>query len=297
MRVQGSGSATWLILFVLGVAAVVGVFGLPQFAPVIASSEHVSGGDQLSGDIVSFHQAGAGESMAQGVEDLFAPFDDVTETGSSPAQDAFRPLNVDRLENRESSEPRITNLFGKSSQQPRGDFDEIARESRSTEHEIADRRASNTSARDRFSPANERLDQQFSADRSDVNPSDERPNRREFDSRFGRDDTETSTAIAEVDNREPFHRTVPADDSRLQETTAAIRQPQTWREVVSRLNSLGIRDYRLSAGKQPNEFHFSCFFSPKENPRVTHRFEAQADEPLLAVQQVLTQIDQSQNRR
>ena len=294
MRVQGSGSATWLVLFVLGVAVVVCVFGLPQFAPVIASPQHVSGGDQLAGDIVSFQQAGAGESMAQGIEDLFAPFELFNEDRSSAAKGAFRPLNIDRLENQERSEPRIANLFGKSSQQLKKNFDEIAMDSRANGRGIADRRDLKPAARDRIYPANNDLGQRFSADESEAN---EHSNRREFDASFGRGDREISTASAEVDDREPFRRTVPADDSRLQETTAAIRQPQTWREVVSRLNVLGIRDYRLSAGNQPNEFHFSCFFSPKENPRVTHRFEAQANEPLLAVQQVLTQIDQSQNSR
>jgi hypothetical protein len=200
MRVQGSGSATWLILFVLGVAAVVGVFGMPQFAPVIASSEHVSGGDQLSGDIVSYQQAGAGESMAQGVEDLFASFDDA---GSSPAQASFQPLDVDRLESREPTEPRIANLFGRTSRQSRSEFDQIAMDSRSNGGGIADRRDPKSFGRDRNSPANEHVGQQFSADQSDGKESDERSNRREFDSQFGRVANEISTASAEFVDRNP----------------------------------------------------------------------------------------------
>ena len=72
MRVQGSGSAIFLMLLVLGVMAIVGVFGLPQFEPVVASPNTMDD-DRWSESIASYEQAGAGESVAQGVEDLFAP--------------------------------------------------------------------------------------------------------------------------------------------------------------------------------------------------------------------------------
>jgi len=305
MRVQGSGSATWLMLFVLGVMAVVGVFGLPQFAPVIASSDGIADGIPLSGSIASYRQAGTGESVAQGVEDLFAPFETIGETGSSSAEDSFLPLDIDRLENRTASEPQIADLFGKRSKRLKDGLDEIAMESRSTQSRDANRRALRSAPRDRIPPADEHLNRRFPATRQDVSESrlgasDKRSIRLEFDSRFGRDEPSRSTATAEGNIREPFRRTIPADDNdanRAETINPADRLPQTWREVVSRLNSLGIRDYRLTAGTQPNEFHFNCFFSPQDNPRVTHRFEADADEPLKAVQIVLTQIDEWRNGR
>lgn len=64
----------------------------------------------------------------------------------------------------------------------------------------------------------------------------------------------------------------------------------TWQAAVGRLRALGIDEYHLSPGRG-DEFHFSCAYSPRHNPRVVHRFEAEAGEPLAAVEKVLTQID------
>lgn len=74
------------------------------------------------------------------------------------------------------------------------------------------------------------------------------------------------------------------------------RQPRvaetlTWRRAVQRLNQMGIREYRLEPGLSPDRFLFVCFYTPRENPRITHRFEAEASEPLRAVAKVLAQIE------
>jgi hypothetical protein len=64
-----------------------------------------------------------------------------------------------------------------------------------------------------------------------------------------------------------------------------------WKRAVSRLNALGIRDYQLQPGERDGEFNFSCRFAARGNPRVIHRFEAEAADPLEAVNQVLRQLD------
>jgi hypothetical protein len=71
----------------------------------------------------------------------------------------------------------------------------------------------------------------------------------------------------------------------------------TWKRAVGRLNSLGIRDYQLQAGEREGEFNFSCRLNSRTNPRVIHRFEAEAADPLDAVNQVLRQIDEWKSRR
>jgi hypothetical protein len=71
----------------------------------------------------------------------------------------------------------------------------------------------------------------------------------------------------------------------------------TWKRAVGRLNSLGIRDYQLQAGEREGEFNFSCRLISRTNPRVIHRFEAEAADPLDAVNQVLRQIDEWKSRR
>ena len=72
--------------------------------------------------------------------------------------------------------------------------------------------------------------------------------------------------------------------------------PVTWTEAVQRLNALGIHRFQLQPGRNEHEFHFSCLHTPANNPRVTHRFEAEAGEPLRAVQLVLQQIQEWQQQ-
>ena len=79
--------------------------------------------------------------------------------------------------------------------------------------------------------------------------------------------------------------------------TGSQESPLTWRSAVRRLNALGIRQFRLEPGSREHEFHFTCFLTPRNNPRVTHRFEAEAGDPLRAVEKVLQQITLWQQQR
>jgi len=65
----------------------------------------------------------------------------------------------------------------------------------------------------------------------------------------------------------------------------------SWRQASSKLAELGIRNYHLERGSKEESFLFVCLFSPGDAPQVTHRFEAEADDPLTAVNQVLQQLD------
>lgn len=65
----------------------------------------------------------------------------------------------------------------------------------------------------------------------------------------------------------------------------------TWKSAVQRLQQLEIRSYRLEPGREPGQFTFICSYTPQHNPSVSYRFEAEADEPLRAVEKVLSQID------
>ncbi len=72
---------------------------------------------------------------------------------------------------------------------------------------------------------------------------------------------------------------------------SASRTALTWKRAIDRLNSLGIRDFQLQPGEREGDFNFSCRFASRHNPRVIHRFEAEAADPLEAVNQVLRQLD------
>lgn len=85
-------------------------------------------------------------------------------------------------------------------------------------------------------------------------------------------------APGENENRTPNPRFEP--DTQL-----------TWREAVARLNKLGVQTFQLSQTEEPFVFQFVCDLSRPDNPRVTHRFEAKAGEPLKAVENVIQQVE------
>ncbi len=71
-------------------------------------------------------------------------------------------------------------------------------------------------------------------------------------------------------------------------------QPDTlsWRGAVDRLNQLGIRTYRLSPSAGDGRFHFMCLVTSADDPRISRRFEAESHEPLDAVDRVLAQVEE-----
>ncbi len=74
-------------------------------------------------------------------------------------------------------------------------------------------------------------------------------------------------------------------------TTETSAQMLNWQEASARLTELGIKKYHLERGGQEGMFLFVCLYHPSDTPQVTHRFEAEGDNPLVAVNQVLAQVD------
>jgi hypothetical protein len=69
------------------------------------------------------------------------------------------------------------------------------------------------------------------------------------------------------------------------------------RSAIARLNALGITDYQWQPGDHDGEFLFRCRLVSRHNPRMMQRFEAEASEPLQALEKVLVQIDEWRTRR
>jgi hypothetical protein len=97
-------------------------------------------------------------------------------------------------------------------------------------------------------------------------------------------------ASRDVDVRPGFSRSLKSGHER---SLAGL----TWRQAVRRLNDLGIHRFRLEPGHDAADFHFVCEFSPDNDSRITRRFEAEAVEPLQAVELVLRQIDEWNGQR
>lgn len=64
-----------------------------------------------------------------------------------------------------------------------------------------------------------------------------------------------------------------------------------WQTAARRLNELGVGNYHLEPGADPLSFLFVCCFCPDESASVTMRFEAEAADPLEAVDDVLGQVE------
>jgi hypothetical protein len=89
----------------------------------------------------------------------------------------------------------------------------------------------------------------------------------------------------------------PDKNSPRAKRTANAVEALTWKKAVDRLNELGIRNFRLEPGVKPGEFTFTCSYTPSQTPHVTRKFEAEADDPLKAVGQVLTQVERWAQQR
>jgi hypothetical protein len=84
----------------------------------------------------------------------------------------------------------------------------------------------------------------------------------------------------------------PPDAQALSQLT----EQSGWQEASRRLKQLGIRKYRLVSQIDQQNFVFACTLASPNNPQIVRRFEADADNPLEAVQKVLAQIDDWRSR-
>ena len=65
----------------------------------------------------------------------------------------------------------------------------------------------------------------------------------------------------------------------------------TWQQAVDRLNQLGIRTFRLTQDSSQNSYRFVCLVTSIDDPRISRRFEADSIYPLVAVADVLAQVE------
>lgn len=281
--IHGTFATLMLLIPVLSIPALA-IFGIPQFAPVVASP--------LDEGANQDHEHRVGQSERLASEGLMADLNE-----SPLAKDAF---------SRNPTETRPKGKLGDSVP-----VTSIGRNARAwNSEEIESNHPEETMPRnaawaDDAIPENHRSIGSPATDTA-INPPGER---RGFDQRY---------AAAPIDSRRPgasrAHHSdlVPAEQStprpyhRDRESGPAsspirqvsnVREPLTWQGAIRRLNELEIRNFRLERGHRENQFVFICSFTPSDSPRVSTRFEAEADEPLKAVEKVLEQIDEWRIRR
>jgi len=83
-------------------------------------------------------------------------------------------------------------------------------------------------------------------------------------------------------------RTVSMDDTAGSTSASGLLN---WREAIDRLKACGSTGYRLTAGSRDGDYLFVCLVASPDDERITRRFEAESSDPLVAVENVLGQID------
>jgi len=96
----------------------------------------------------------------------------------------------------------------------------------------------------------------------------------------------------------PVSNSLPNQTASNQNSTAFSSNPGntlSWEQAIAQLARYGIHDYRLQPGLDANTFHFACYLHGDptgKNSATVIRFEAEAANPLVAVQNTLLQIEQ-----
>ncbi len=256
----GSSMSTLMFMVPLLGVPLMAMFGVPQFVPVIASSVN----DATTRPAATRPKPGVGESASATTIVAESSLRGSSSRVEQPLQDIFRPVERPRRDSRQ--------ILDVESRGPETKFVETSLN--------AETWLAKSTSQEPAAVAEQRLDDLFGNSAAVTNPSEPRNRTRSTTSRMSGEPSATrATAVVLAANSE-------RSDKGL-----------TWREAVRRLNELGIQEFRLEPGSQPGEFYFACEFTPHRDARVTRRFEAEATEPLLAVQAVLRQIDEWLTRR
>lgn len=89
---------------------------------------------------------------------------------------------------------------------------------------------------------------------------------------------------------QPTNMGQPGSISNHPNTTETSAQMLTWTEASARLSELGIK-YHLERGDHEGSFLFVCLYRPQSNPNVMHRFEAEENDPIVAVNKAILQVE------
>jgi hypothetical protein len=113
----------------------------------------------------------------------------------------------------------------------------------------------------------------------------------EFPNRSAEAAASSEDALADGGNAGRYSRL--ANGGRV--TSSATRSGQvetfTWQQAVDRLNQLGIRTFRLTPDTGQTGYRFVCLVTSVDDPRISRRFEAESVNPLVAVGDVLAQVE------
>lgn len=320
---QGSGGGPLGALLILAPLAAIPIFavvGVPQFAPVAASGadeEFHEPVQELRPAVVAAAPASVPKRTA---DDLFAPLPQSSAASTPPAKPraAFAAAPAARPPEARSWTPPPEALgdwqISQDDRQPLSHL-EPPRELDDRSHRIASeppacavradagRNAASTSSRRTLETP---VRQVATAD-----PASTRSRPRglvpidDFDSglldpRLEQPRESRSLTGDRVRQNQPQTGRVAADPLDNAATIERLRDELSplagsgsdWQAAARRLKELGIQQYRLEARIEEQRFIFRCVFPVGESTAMKRVFEADADDPLDAVVQVLEQVEE-----
>lgn len=286
MRSQSNSPVvTFFMLAPLLAIPLLAVFGVPRFHTSKPASATVEK------DIVLGETTNEKEITKPNTDKLFEPIEfEPIDTSSS-----FSQKNLEQNINQTKTVPVIHKPDGLQdwvvkgsamNSMQRGTGSSPRRDIRKRFEYLGEKKETNHSGHSHSKRDSHEFSSPFSADRADKN-------------------NNKQVAFAESSTpRNPFlesgftssHEQQPLSEQGIKESNSPLL-PQSWKEAVGRLNALGIREFNIQPGLNPNQFYFSCSYTPKNNPRITHRFESNAASPLQAVQHAILQVEEWKRKR
>ncbi|MBI1312982.1 hypothetical protein GC176_16955 [bacterium] len=267
--------ATFAMLIPMFAVPVMAVFGIPQFAPVVASPASEDHPDWLSDR--SFNQVGQSDAFLSRRLEL--------PTAASEQLDLFQPFPAE-------GRPTPAAMQQLAAAERRTALRPSDRSARQTG--IADAATENSRVVDLFEPVKNAAEQEQATSpvRADVSDrtvaltasgsSTEQPANRGYEQQL-------LPRVATVASAETA---LPVQQRSSRNHPAAPSEGLSWRGAVNRLNQLGIRTYRLNPAAVEGRYHFMCLVTSADDPRISRRFEAESREPLDAVDRVLAQVEE-----
>jgi len=262
--------ATLMLSVPLAAIGLMAVFGIPQLVPANGSpsstKDHVIRGVQ--------NAMGWGDSNAEKADNSFTEFDSAPQFGETTPDRGPPSSEYGNSRNQYASSAPARNAFDSEQSFPSASRDRNAVRNDTPLDRVnnaqSPRHWSDTPAMGNHGATNSAMLQQP----------------------VGFDSATSNVRSTESDARQ-FDRNGAFDSSSAGSHATSL----TWRQASLRLSEMGITKYHLERGAAEGSFLFVCMFSPGDAPHIVHRFESEADDPLVAVNQVLQQIDRwMQNR-
>lgn len=286
---RSNGLATILLLIPVLAVPGMAIFGIPQFAPVVTSP--LDEGHDFDRET----RVGSAERPAQ--DELFGDFDgfgsETQAKDDAPPEGRTSPVAI-------KNPPKSTPKRTKQSKFPKGSSDW------DSENEWPERN-SQPAAID--SPGlGEKTDASAMANSStqsrpvhdQLPPPQKRPVKRDKSlQQASAVDDFSSSVVDNAEKSEPPRRLPKQGEPRGggARRAPAKSDPLTWKTAIAKLNELDIHDFRIEPSYESNQFVFTCWYTPPNGSRVSYRFEAEAEEPLKAIEKALEQIIQRQQQQ